>query len=182
MNDVTLQHHGVKGMKWGVRRYVAKQVASQIPRFAKDAGKRAGESTIRRASDKVIKKKYSDRTVARYDKKISKKVGELNEDYDKNNAIQDYRNLGKNSVKRINNRMNKGSTYVKAHSVELGRKAAVQVVTDIGKKTVKSLATAAIVKVGADCARYYMNQRMGVKLLDNPNIIDLGPDMYKILN
>lgn len=175
-------------MKWGVRKEVLRTVAKQIPSMAKSSVEGAVNSgkniktAKRMIRAKVKSKPYSDYTIKRYDKKISKKVGKLDSKYDKNDAITDYKNLGKNSVKRINKRLNRGDSYVKARSIELGRKAAMDVGSRLARKTVATLVGTALLKVGTDCAKYYMNQRMGVKLLDDPNIIDIGPDMYKVLN
>lgn len=83
MSNEYLSHHGVKGMKWGVRKEA----------FNKNA-KRAANSN----ADKNYNKAY-------------KKIDRITDEYV----------YGKRGVDRINKRMNKGQSYLKASTIEMGR-------------------------------------------------------------
>ena len=181
MESNALMHYGVLGMKWGVHKYVAKTVAKDIPRMAKTSAQTSAKATARAASTKLRKRKYSDRVQTKYKQKIAKKVGELNSGYGIDNAITDYRSLGSSSVKRINNRMNKGSTYRDAYVVEMGRKAATKMAAKLASKAVATFVAASVTKAGTDYIRGLQNERNHVKFIEDVSVIVLPSDQYKVI-
>ena len=85
-----LMHHGVLGMKWGVRRY---QSYSTVPRESGKRGKEIGDANLTRGQQrkiKRIKKKYEKaannmyKTAQKHIDKLNKKSEKLNEKILKN--------------------------------------------------------------------------------------------------
>lgn len=120
-----LYHHGVKGMKWGVRK----------------ADKKSGGS-------RSIRQKIRDKNIAKQQKTdaVKKKLG--------NARYQEYKSLyGKKGAERIYDRkMNKGMTYKKAEFREAGRQFLVK--SAIATATVTSLAAYMNRKALATSANY----------------------------
>lgn len=73
-NDECLMHHGVKGMKWGVRRYQSYDVTGA--RKGGKTGKELGEANRQSAKALYSQAKKSARVLNRLDKHLAKDTGE----------------------------------------------------------------------------------------------------------
>lgn len=173
-NEEHLAHYGVKGMKWGVIRAIGKESGRRLG--IKYSGVVAGKQ-IGRAMSKNNRgwNNPNSRKNKKIDRKISKRVGELNSGYDRGNARQDYNSLGKRGVKRINWRMNKGQKYDRAYTTEIGRRITTGVLKNVGINMATSAAISALAVAGAR----YLN-RNAPRLPHNPFFDPIDVD-YKIL-
>lgn len=114
MNGVYLQHHGVKGMKWGVRKkYYNKDGSLNTAgkqKELKDTYKAERKAATSRAERKAAKSKYEKAVENTY-----------NKNYNELDRAVDKHNLGAKAVNRINDKMNAGQSYTKAASVETAK-------------------------------------------------------------
>ena len=180
-----LTHYGVKGMKWGVVKSAVKATAPYAKKAAKRYGGRAAANAINKASNNKTRRRPNkwetdSRRNLKIDRKISNKVGDLNPDYKKKQARQDYKQFGKKGVRNINNKLNEGKSYEKAYLVETGKQAAKGILKSTGARAVASIA----LSVAAKAAVEYIISRsdiQGLPKLESGNIIDLKPGQYKVL-
>ena len=171
-----LCHYGVLGMKWGVRT-VGKIAGKQLGRAAfkyslRTGGKMAGKAMSKNGHG------FSNRNSLmnqRLDAKIAKHVGKLDKRYDIADARQDYKSLGRGGVRRINRGIEKGMTYGKSYALETGRRAASEIVLNVGLK----LAAAAAVSALAVAGKRYMNREAPRLMSENPVIIEAA---YTVLH
>lgn len=183
-ND-SLTHYGVKGMKWGVVKSAVKATAPYAKKAAKRYGGRAVMNTVSKASNSKVRRRPNkwekdSRRNRKIDRKISRKVGDLNSDYQQKQARQDYSQLGKKGVRNINRKLNEGKSYEKAYLVETGKQAAKGFIKSAGGRAVATVA----VSVAAKAAVEYVISRsdiQGLPKLESGNIIDLKSNQYKVL-
>lgn len=109
-NDNELEHYGIFGMKWGIRRY---QPYSVRGRSSGKKGKEIGEAA---------KKKYSSRDRKKREKEMMKDV--------KNRRLLSYRDLER-KIHRIE--LEKKLRMLTEEELRPGRMAAKKVLADVGK-------------------------------------------------
>lgn len=183
MDKNELYHFGVKGMKWGVIKKSAYEILTS--KKTKDALISAGKNAAIRKTTGVIAQKNEkvksmlnkdNKLNLRIDKRINKKVKDINSEYSKDKYRQDYLTFqGRDSVKRINNRMNKGLSHEAAYNIEIGQKAVKDVLGSIGLQVVSKVATSYLKDKGIQ----YSNRNL--PRLEK-SIIDLDPSKLKVLN
>lgn len=133
-----LRHHGIKGQKWGVRRFQNKD-GSYTPAGKKRRDKTDGSTTWdkenqlyakyraekkaagSRKEKKEAKKRYKSGVEDLYDKNYKLKGNDLRGIVGTVNYETDRRKFGSRGVARINDRMNAGESYNKAYAKEYAR-------------------------------------------------------------
>lgn len=55
MNNDYLSHHGIKGQRWGIRRFQNRQNRSERAKAKKHAAERKAEEKLRKLDDQVVK-------------------------------------------------------------------------------------------------------------------------------
>ena len=142
-----LQHFGVKGMKWGVRKkYYNKDGSlntSGKQKQVKDTYKSERRAATSRAERKAAKNKYKNSIAETY-----------NKNYKPNNRLNDIYNLGQKGANRINDKMNAGMSYGRARSEEYAKTMAKAYTT-----TAVMLATPAIANRTINSVRKYANEK-----------------------
>ena len=166
MSDYILCHHGIKGQKWGVRRFQKKD-GSLTPAGKKRYGetwekekelksqykaekKAAGSRVERRAA----KKRYESNVEDLYDKNYKMKGDNVRSVVGTYNFYDDRHKFGKKGVARINDRMNAGDSYAKAYAKELVRSTA----TGYALATAM-LATPAVATAATNSFKNYANEK-----------------------
>lgn len=178
-----LYHYGVKGMKWGVVKSVLQSKGTR------NAVKRTGYKAAVRFTGQKIGQKMSrgdkgfdkdSRRNLRIDKKVSKRVKDLNSNYSKSQYRQDYQAFKTKGVKRINKRMNNGKTHNQAFAIEVGRRSAESILKKVGLRLVGAATVSYLATKGIQYANRNL-PRLESQGIDFKNVIDLDPSMYKII-
>lgn len=176
-------HYGVKGMKWGVVKSVLQSKGT------KNAVKRAGYKAAVSFTGQKVGQKMSggnkgfdkdSRSYLRVDKKVSKRVKDLNSDYNKSQYRQDYKAFKTKGVKRINKRMNNGKTHDQAFAIEVGRRSAESILKNVGLRLIGTATVSYLATKGMQYANRNL-PRLESSGIDFKNVIDLDPSMYKII-
>lgn len=184
-----LYHHGVKGMKWGRRRYQNKD-GSLTPagkkRYADSDGlttwdkEKQLKSTYKtekkaagsRAEKKEAKKRYNDKLEGLYDKNYKMKGDNLRGVVGTYNFYADRDRYGKKGVARINDRMNAGESRLKATTKEEVRRAARGYAT-----TIAIMAAPAVANATMHGIKKYADQRAMQKA--NAGLARIGTFQYE---
>lgn len=182
-NDA-LAHHGVKGMRWGVRKaydYVRKHIGSSA-----QIGSAVAQTVYARNHLKNMKTKYGkdkaytakiDKRVAKAKAYLTKKGQKANKKYTTAQMAMDYQLYGKRGVKRINKKMNKGKSWQKAGIKEYNRlNRRVGAAAYVGahhKEIINGAKTVA--KLGYDYYKYKTQNGGRIGIEQNP---DHGKTVY----
>ena len=158
MDELELYHFGIKGQKWGVRRYQNKDGSltpagkkRQAVRDARDAMNYArADKRVKRIETRMANKTYKqskkEYREAKRDYREQKEIDRFNKhglDYNPDTASTVY-NYGFKAAKRIETRMaNKGMSRFKSETIESGRILAKSAALAIGTIAVADLVIAA---------------------------------------
>lgn len=127
MNNHYIAHHGIKGQKWGVRRF-----QNEDGSYTDTGKKRRSTSTGYEASNSKTKRKGFDAV--------------RDKNYSKDDARSDLKNYGYGAAKRINRRIKQGSSLEDARAKE-------DISYEATKKFAKKVNTAVSVGVGYEGAK-----------------------------
>lgn len=184
-----LYHHGIKGQKWGVRRYQNKDGTrtpagkkryadadglttwdkeKQLKKTYKAEKKAAGSWKEKREA----KKRYNSNVEELYDKNYKMKGDNLKGVVGTYNFYDDRHTLGKKGVARLNDRMNAGESYGKAWAKEYARSVATGYAISAAMMATPVIATAA-----ANSFSNYANQRAVQKA--NAGLARIGTFKYE---
>ena len=164
-NTEYLQHFGVKGMKWGVRKkYYNKDGTlntSGRQKQVKDTYKSERRAATSRAERKAAKNKYKNSIEKTY-----------NKNYKPINRSYDAYNIGQKGANRINDKMNAGKSYVRARTEEYTKAMAKSMAITAGL-----LATPAIANRTINSVRKYANEKTIQKA--NASLARIGTFTYE---
>ena len=140
-NTTELQHHGIPGQKWGVRRYqnkdgsLTKAGKRRVDKLKQEYSALTGKRLIRKPAPKTKGKEEPD-----FDKKKSIKDmtnAELKEKTDRLNAEKNYVEAMNNHKNAMSTKQSKGKSFVSKFLSEALQPA----VDDVGKQLTKSFVT-----------------------------------------
>lgn len=163
-----LYHHGIKGQKWGVRRFQNKDgsytPAGKKRRYAdanglttwdkekqlKETYKAEKKAATSRKERKEAKKRYESNVEDLYDKNYKMKGDNVEGVVGTYNFYSDRHTLGKKGVARLNDRMNAGESYGKAWAKEYARSIATGYAVSAAMMAGSAVISTAATKEGRD--------------------------------
>jgi hypothetical protein len=146
-----LHHHGIKGQRWGVRRFQTKS-GSLTSAGKKRYGVGKGDSKKKTSSEPKDKAKKTESVKSGKDKQ--KTVVEIHEDYAKTHSNKQIQSMSDNELRSAINRLTMENQYKQLNPPK----------KSLGKKFLDEFVMPAAKEIGKEYVKKYMKE--GAKYLD----------------
>lgn len=166
--DEELQHYGIKGMKWGVRRPVGsdgliKSTAGKVKAKVKEVNNTPGRVAVRKSknvknmSDSEIRTQVERLGLENNLKRLAKETGNLS-------SVKGKSKMSNSEIKKLNSRLQLEANYKREvkKATETHRKIGMQVATTMGQVALSAATgnSISLVSIGSQLAGGILNTQL----------------------